>query len=198
MRLDRFTIRLPEWTEAFAAGLPDRLIDEEARMEVAITLAEENVRMETGGPFGAVVVAEDSGEVLALGVNRVEPTPCSSAHAEIVALGLAQAALGLFDLSRSPHGACQLVTSCEPCAMCLGAVPWSGVRSVLCGATKADAEAVGFDEGDRPADWESALERRGIRVATEICRPQARAVLQRYARQGGLIYQMETNPADKE
>lgn len=193
---EHFTVRLPDWVRGFAASLPAQLEGDEARMEVAIRLAEENVRQGTGGPFGALVVAEVSGRIVSLGVNRVEPTPCSSAHAEIVALSLAQAALKVHDLSAELSGedhsglagGMTLVTSCEPCAMCLGAIPWSGVSSVLCGADKADAEAAGFDEGDRSADWMGMLERRGVRARTGILRSRAAAVFRRYAEQGGNIY----------
>ena len=44
------------------------------------------------------------------------------------------------------HG-CMLVTSCEQCAMCSGATPWSGVEKMIYGATREMAEKVGFDEG---------------------------------------------------
>ncbi len=181
-------IHLPSWAGEFCARLPRTLESPEERMRVAISLAEQNVANQSGGPFGAVVVAADSGQVLAVGVNRVEPGNCSSAHAEIVALSLAQQRLGAASLADVGLGPIELVSSCEPCAMCLGAVPWSGVRGLLCGATKADAEAAGFDEGDRSDDWVERLERRGISVTTGVLRSAAAQVLQRYARSGGKIY----------
>jgi tRNA(Arg) A34 adenosine deaminase TadA len=82
----------------------------------------------------------------------------------------------------------QLVTSCEPCAMCFGAVPWSGVTSLVWGACKEDAEAAGFDEGDKPEQWAKTLHRRGIRTRGEVLRDEAAAVLARYARKAGTIY----------
>ena len=72
----------------------------------------------------------------------------SLAHAEMVAVSLAQSAIGNWNLGST--GDAQLVTSCEPCAMCFGAVPWSGVSSIIWGASKEDAEERGFDEGDKP------------------------------------------------
>lgn len=157
-------------------------------MAVAISLARQNVIHETGGPFGATVVERDTGKVIAVGVNRVELANCSSAHAEIMALSLAQQALAHWNLSSAGRGELELVTSCEPCAMCLGAIPWSGVRSVLCGATKADVEAAGFDEGDRPDDWVERLSARGISVVTGLHREQAAQVLDQYVRNGRTIY----------
>jgi len=186
--LGGFRVDLPDWVGEFAAKLPDRLETARERMAAAISLSDQNLRHDTGGPFGALVVTADSGEIVALGVNRVEPQLCSAAHAEIVALSLAQRALGSWSLADTRLGRLQLVSSCEPCAMCLGAIPWSGATSLLCGATKADAEAAGFDEGVRPADWIQVLERRGVDVRTGILREQAARVLERYAAGGRTIY----------
>ena len=41
----------------------------------------------------------------------------------------------------------EMVASTQPCAMCLGATPWSGIRRLVCGARDEDAEEIGFDEG---------------------------------------------------
>jgi tRNA(Arg) A34 adenosine deaminase TadA len=183
-----FRVDLPDWMNEFSDKLPRYLPTARERMAVAVSLAEQNLRRKTGGPFGALVVAEENGEVVALGVNRVEPQLCSAAHAEIVALSVAQSVMGSWSLADTRLGRLQLVTSCEPCAMCFGAIPWSGVSSVLCGATKADAEASGFDEGEKPRDWIAALERRGIEVRTGVLREEAAAVLERYAAQGHTIY----------
>ncbi len=188
MVMHGFRVDLPDWMREFAAKLPDRLPEARERMAVAVSLSDQNVRRRTGGPFGALVVAEDSGEVVALGVNRVEPQLCSAAHAEIVALSVAQRVMGSWNLADTHLGPLQLVSSCEPCAMCLGAIPWSGIQSLLTGATKADAEAAGFDEGTRPQDWIEVLERRGITVNTGVMREEAARVLTRYAARGQTIY----------
>lgn len=181
-------IELPSWLRAFRRQLPDCLEAPDERMRVAVSLSRQNVNEKSGGPFGALVVVRRTGRLIALGVNRVEPTHCSSAHAEIVALTLAQQSLANWNLAEAGLGELELVSSCEPCAMCLGAIPWSGVTSVLCGATKSDAEAAGFDEGDRPEAWTDRLEARGIRVTTGLLRNEAAAVLADYARSGQTIY----------
>lgn len=188
MVMDGFRVDLPDWMREFSDKLPSRLATARERMAVAVSLADQNVRRKTGGPFGALVVSENSGEVVALGVNRVEPQLCSAAHAEIVALSVAQRMAGTWNLADTRLGSLQLVSSCEPCAMCLGAIPWSGIHSLLTGATKADAEASGFDEGARPGDWVDVLERRGIEVRTSVMREEAARVLERYASTGQTIY----------
>ena len=75
----------------------------------------------------------------------------------------------------------------EPCAMCLGAVTWSGVKSLVCGARGEDAEAVGFDEGPKVATWWQELEKRHIGVTRDVLREDAAAILSLYA-QNGHIY----------
>jgi tRNA(Arg) A34 adenosine deaminase TadA len=72
--------------------------------------------------------------------------------------------------------------------MCLGATLWSGVRGLVCGATREDATAVGFDEGPVFAESWDYLERRGVRTARGVLRGQAVAVLELYRDSGGTIY----------
>jgi tRNA(Arg) A34 adenosine deaminase TadA len=185
----RCELQLPAWIEAFIESRGEVLATPEHRMRLAVALARENVRHGTGGPFGAIVVCEDSNDLLGIGVNLVTSTGLSLAHAEMVALAIAQAASGHWNLGGDGHA--QLVTSCEPCAMCFGAVPWSGVSSLVWGASKEDAEAAGFDEGDKPAAWPETLERRGIRTLGGVLREEAAAVLIQYARGDGDIYHPE-------
>ncbi len=183
------SIELPAWVGPFLDVRQSSLATTSERMQLAIELAEENVRQQTGGPFGAVVVNEENGELIAVGVNLVTSSGLSMAHAEIVALTLAQASIGEWNLSHG--GPLQLVTSCEPCAMCFGAVPWSGVKSLVCGARKKDAEAAGFDEGDKPDHWVRSLQRRGIVVQCGVLRDKAAEVLAAYREGGGTIYNVD-------
>lgn len=179
----RFDLRLPSWIDDIAGSAP-RNGSEADRMAFAIDLARKNVAQGTGGPFGAAIFSQ-TGALVSVGVNLVTSASCSVFHAEIVAIIMAQRALGTFDLS-SHH--LELYSSTEPCAMCLGAIPWSGVRKLVCGARDEDARVVGFDEGAKPPDWKAGLVERGISVVTDICRGDAAAVLDEYARGGGRIY----------
>lgn len=177
---------LPDWVGPFMADWPRVFPSISERMQLAIALSRESVRQETGGPFGALVVDERDGKLVSAGVNLVTTAGLSVAHAEIVALSLAQSARGQWNLSQA--GALQLVTSCEPCAMCFGALPWSGINSLVCGARKQDAEAAGFDEGDKPDEWVRSLQCRGINVERGILREEAASVLAYYHDIGGPIY----------
>jgi len=159
----------------------------ESRMRFVIELSRANVERRTGGPFGAAVFEAGSGQVVGAGVNLVEASNCSFAHAEILAIATAQQTVGHYDLGGGTT-AYELVTSAEPCAMCLGAIPWSGIRRVVCGARGEDACAIGFDEGAKPTDWVGELRKRGIDVLRDVLRGEAQAVLRQYAQAGGLIY----------
>jgi tRNA(Arg) A34 adenosine deaminase TadA len=108
-------------------------------MARAIALAVENVHAGRGGPFGAVVVRE--GRIIAEGTNRVTSSNDPTAHAEVVAIRIACAALNSFQLP-----GCELYTSCEPCPMCLGAIYWARPARVYFACTAADAAAAGFDD----------------------------------------------------
>ena len=72
--------------------------------------------------------------------------------------------------------------------MCLGAVLWSGVTRVICGAAREDAARLDFEEGPVfPESWQY-LEGRGIEVVRGVLREEARGVLELYRKRGGEIY----------
>ena len=179
------TIALPDWWDD---AVPTDVVADsvEDRMAFAIDLATRNIAAGTGGPFGAAIFETDSGRLVAAGVNVVVAASMAIAHAEMVAMALAGVAIGDHDLAIL--GDTELVATTEPCAMCLGAVGWSGVTSLVCGARDEDARAVGFDEGAKPAEWVADLTDAGISVTRDVLRNDAAAVLIRYAESGGVIY----------
>ena len=177
---------LPVWASDMTDGPP--LTDPAEQVLFAIELARRNVTEHTGGPFGAAIFEIESGRLVAAGVNLVVPTNTAIAHAEIVAIALAGQAVSSFDLGAEGLPAMVLACSCEPCAMCFGAVPWSGVRRLLVGARDADARAVGFDEGPKMADWQQQLETRGIEVVVDVEREAGARVLREYVDTGGPVY----------
>jgi tRNA(Arg) A34 adenosine deaminase TadA len=181
-------IHLPEWIDRFLTGHPDSMPSIQERMSLVIGAAQRNISEGTGGPFAAAVFEIESGRLISLGVNLVLSQGLSILHAEMVAFALAQKKIGSYDLGRYDLPAHELVTSIEPCAMCFGAIPWSGVRRVIIGARDADARSIGFDEGPKMKDWRSELEKRGLETLCDINRESAAQVLLNYSRQGGIIY----------
>ena len=108
-------------------------------MQIAVEEALWGIEHKEGGPFGAVIVQGE--HVIAKGHNRVIATNDPTAHAEIVAIRAAAERLGRFDLSD-----CILFTTCEPCPMCYSAAHWAKIPVVYYGATREDAQKVGFDD----------------------------------------------------
>jgi guanine deaminase len=104
----------------------------------AVKLAEDGIE-KGGGPFGAIIV--NKGEIISEAVNRVVHSNDPTAHAEILAIRQASKILKTYNLS-----ACTLFASCEPCPMCLGAIYWSGIKTVFYAADRKDAAAAGFND----------------------------------------------------
>lgn len=150
----------------------------EDRMRLVHRLADRNHRENTGGPFAAVVSDAGTGEILSVGVNLVLAFDLSCLHAEVVAISLAQARLGTWDLGSRRL---ELAVNWRPCAMCYGATLWSGVtRLVVAGEGDILEELTGFDEGPMRDDWKEQFTRRGIDVRTDVLRDEAIAVFRAY------------------
>lgn len=142
------------------------MTDDMRWLDRAIRLAIENVAAE-GGPFGAVVVRD--GEVVATGQNRVTRDNDPTAHAEVVAIRAACAAIGDFSLA-----GCVLYASCEPCPLCISACLWARLDRVVYSADRDDAARGGFDDGDfyevlarDRSQWQMPVEARRTGNATD-------------------------------
>jgi len=177
----------PSWVEGVVDWNGHYGTDEE-KMHLAISIARQNVLASTGGPFGAAVFESETGRLISVGMNSVVRLNNSTLHAEMVAFMTAQARLGSYTLAGADMPAHELFSTCEPCAMCLGATLWSGVRRVVCGATREDVESLQFDEGPVfPASYRY-LEERGVQVTRSVLREDARDVLNLYRDMSGPIY----------
>lgn len=187
MSLPRVPIEHPPWLEE-EVDWSLRLPTDAERMRWVVGLVQEQVRRGTGGPFAAAIFEAETGTLVGVGLNRVVPLNNCCLHAEIVAIMVAQARVGSYTLGLDGMPAHELVTSCDPCAMCVGAAFWSGVRRIVAGADRDDAMALGFDEGPVFPETYAYLAERGIRVERGVCREEAAAALEAYVRGGGEIY----------
>jgi tRNA(adenine34) deaminase len=109
-------------------------ISDELCMEEALRCAQR--ALESGEvPVGAIVVCED--KIVGRGWNQNISNSDPTAHAEIVALREAGAALGNHRL-----GDCELFVTIEPCAMCAGAMVHARIRRLVYGADDPKAGSV--------------------------------------------------------
>ncbi len=144
----------------------------------AISLAQNGVDSNAGGPFGAVVVKD--GEIVGEGFNCVTSTNDPTAHAEVVAIRMACKKLGSFQLN-----GCVLYTSCEPCPMCLGAIYWARPDKIFFACTRQDAANIGFDDHFIYEEIERTIEERHIKSIS-------------FLREEGLtVFENWANKADK-
>jgi tRNA(Arg) A34 adenosine deaminase TadA len=117
----------------------EAVMTEHTFMQRAVALALEKMRANSGGPFGAIIVRDNT--IISEGWNEVTSTNDPTAHAEIVAIRRACVLLGTFNLLD-----CDIYTSCEPCPMCLGAIYWARLRRVYYANTRIEAAQIGFDD----------------------------------------------------
>lgn len=184
-----FTLGLPQWAIDRHQKLPTYFVSSEDRMRLIIEFSRQNIKEQTGGPFAAGVFEKESGKVVVVGVNRVMPENCSSAHAEIMALSLAQKRLGVFDLGGSGMVDYELVVNWRPCIMCMGALIWSGVRHLTIAGDGPELEDItGFDEGPLSEDWKHQLLIRGISLSSNILTKEAISVFHEFAASKAYVY----------
>ena len=181
------TVSLPNWVRE-GVDFFEAYTSDDAKMRLAVRLAEENVRRGTGGPFGAAIFERDTGQLISVGVNSVVRLNNCTLHAEMVAYQLAQKRVASYTLAGEGHQPHELFTSCEPCAMCLGATLWSGVQRVVIAASREDAIAIGFDEGPVFAESFAYLRARGVDIVEGVLRAEGRAALEQYRALGGPVY----------
>src|SRR2546423_11232742 len=110
--------------------LPDEYFMREALRQAQKAYAVEEV------PVGAVVMRE--GKIIARAHNQVELLKDATAHAEMLALTAAEAAVGDWRLTD-----CDLYVTKEPCAMCAGALLHTRIRRVIFGCADPGAGAAG-------------------------------------------------------
>lgn len=162
-----------------ASDAPGQAPEHAQFLQQAVDLAAHGVTAGDGGPFGAVIVR--SGEVIGQGWNQVIRTNDPTAHAEVVAVRQACERLGHFQLTDAI-----VYCSCEPCPMCLGTLYWARPAAVYFAATKADAEAVGFDDSFIYDEMERSPADRSLSF-THLEVPGAREIFGVWAQQPGRV-----------
>ncbi|MEV4418112.1 nucleoside deaminase [Catellatospora sp. NPDC049609] len=108
-------------------------------LALAVKFAVSNVETGGGGPFASIIVK--GGEVIGRGVNRVIRDLDPTAHSEIVAIRAACRQALHFRLPGAV-----LVSSCEPCPMCLTAALWADIGRIIYAVDRHEAAAAGFPQ----------------------------------------------------
>ena len=106
-------------------------------MKAAAEEAESGICAGHGGPFGCVIVKNDS--IVGRGHNEVLKNMDPTCHGEIMAIRDACRTLGTYDLS-----GCELYTTAAPCPMCAGAIQWANIAKVYYGCRVSDTDNIGF------------------------------------------------------
>ncbi len=145
-------------------------------MRIALALATKGMHQGAGGPFGCVIVK--GGKVIGQGYNRVLETNDPTAHAEVVAIRDACAALSTFQLEE-----CTVYSTCEPCPMCLGAIYWARPERVVFSATREDAASIGFDDAFIYEELNHPLEQRTF-PTSQCVLPEILVLMQSWTEMG--------------
>lgn len=145
-------------------------MEHEHFMREAITLSQEGMDHNCGGPFGAVIVKDDA--IISRGQNLVTSTNDPTAHAEMVAIRSACSHLKQFSLE-----GCVLYTSCEPCPMCLAAAYWARIDAIYYANTRQDAAFIGFNDAYIYEELALPTRRRSIAMY-ELLRDEAQGPFQ--------------------
>jgi len=151
------------------------MTDQDA-MNRAIAVCRDGIRAGQS-PFGAAILKD--GTLIAEAHNTVRADNDPTAHAEVNALRKAAKALQTYDLA-----GCVLVSTCEPCPMCLAATHWANVDRLRFGATIADAASAGFREMPIPAARMVAMGASRLQVESGLLTDECRALFDEWKRGG--------------
>ena len=148
-------------------------------MRQAIAAAKE-AQQEGGVAIGAVLVQDQTGEVVATGGSLVGVTKDPTSHAEINCIRQASTKFGTDDL----YGY-TLYSTLEPCHMCLSAAAWARIAHVYFGAYRKDVDPSLFETKDVPGDEQEAAhmnlrEHTSMQVHGSILENDCAALLRAY------------------
>ena len=141
-------------------------------MALAVDLSARALDDDVGGPFGAVVVRD--GQVIGTGRNRVLADGDPTAHAEVLAIRAACRSIGDHRLA-----GCVVYTSSEPCPMCMAALYWARVDTVLYANVRSEAAAIGFDDEWLYKELAAAMSDRKLAMS-RLSSDEARSVFDKW------------------
>jgi guanine deaminase len=124
-------------------------MDQKEIMKRVVELSRAGMQGGFGGPFATVIVKDK--RIVGEGHNEVLATNDPTAHAEVLAIRRASAALKSFDLS-----GCEIYINGTPCCMCMASMLWARISRAYYILTEADSASIGlgdqhlYEEVSRP------------------------------------------------
>jgi guanine deaminase len=150
-------------------------------MALAVQSAQEGIRANEGGPFGACVVR--GGKVISTAHNTVLRDQDPTCHAEMNAIRAACKILNKFNLSD-----CQLYTTAEPCPMCLAGIYWARIDQIYVGVTKDVAAQFGFDDAEFYSELTMPHDHRRLKCEVGLLNDQCSEVFKEWKALGRQLY----------
>lgn len=125
-------------------------------------------------PYGAIIVKDN--KIIGRSDTEVPVSKTAYSHAELRAIEDAMEHLGGHLCAEGGKG-CTIYSSCEPCAMCMGAILYTGIERLVYGATLEDSKECVNDILVHATDVAKACKNRQISIVSEYEREEAVKVL---------------------
>jgi guanine deaminase len=156
-------------------------MNNEIFMRAAIEDAKIGLNEKHGGPFGAAIAKGE--DLLAVGHNTVLRDGDPTCHAEMNAIRNACRATGTHILS-----GCTLYTTAEPCPMCLSAILWARIDTVIVGVNREIAARYGFDDAFFYEQVALQPDERDLSSSSGCCQKDCEALFASWSADQGEIY----------
>lgn len=153
-------------------------MSDELYMRLAIELAKKDQY-----PYGAVIVRDN--EVIGRSDVNVPVAESGFSHAELRAIEDAMDKLGGHLCAEGGHGA-TIYCSCEPCAMCMGAILYAGISRVVYGATLEDSAECVNEILAHAEDVAKVCRNRKVEIVPKALYDEAKEVLDEWKSDGGI------------
>lgn len=148
------------------------MINDEKFIDIAIELSKKAFY-----PYGAIIVKD--GQIIGRSDVNVPVSKTAYSHAELRAIEDAMEHLGGHLCAEGGKG-CTIYSSCEPCAMCMGAILYTGIERLVYGATLEDSKECVNDILAHANDVASVCKNRKISIIPECKRDEAVKVLKNW------------------
>lgn len=146
--------------------------EDEKFIDIAIELSKKAIY-----PYGAIIVK--NGEIIGRSDSDVPVSKTAYSHAELRAIEDAMDHLG-GHLCAEGGKDCVIYSSCEPCAMCMGAILYTGIEKLVYGATLEDSKECVNDILVKAQIVADNCKNRNIKIISELHRDKAIEVLKNF------------------